>query len=300
VPVAEFEEKEYEVAADIELARNPDKFGPRLFSSGQVLEKILGYDAAADPWSGHRVWIVLGIPRPKGIRLIPSFWHPGEEPHMEKLPRQPISLILQYKRPSYLRSASAKQWHLWKRPYYRFERNMEQHKVLRRLEGSINDDVIVRYASPAFWQRCDLERNQFRQAVLESSGMVAPSILGSHRVWTYERPGSIGYPNPSGRGRIFETLDTLFASQLNRNRGQQLVPTSGFDEHLDNLAARALSKEPGLTRSIAIWIEALQAAALGLSNETTRRLTNFVAVQSLVLRTGASWHIGDPGATRDD
>jgi hypothetical protein len=32
MPIAEFEEKEYEVAADIELARNPDKFGPRLFS----------------------------------------------------------------------------------------------------------------------------------------------------------------------------------------------------------------------------------------------------------------------------
>ena len=83
MPVAEFEEKEYEVAADIELARNPDKFGPRLFSSGQVLEKILGYEAAADPWAGHRVWIVLGIPRPKGIRLLPPFWHPGEEPQME-------------------------------------------------------------------------------------------------------------------------------------------------------------------------------------------------------------------------
>ena len=175
---------------------------------------------------------------------------------------------------------------------------MEQHKVLRRLEGAIDSDVIVRYASPAFWQRCDLERNQYRQAILESSGVIAPSVLGNHKVWTYERPGSIGYPNPSGRGQDFETLDALFASQLNRSQGQQLVPTNRFDEHLDNLASRALSNEPSLRRSLSIWSESLQAAALGLSGEATRRLTNYVAVQSLILRTGASWHIGDPDAAR--
>jgi hypothetical protein len=46
---AEFEEKEYESAAFGELMR-PGASGPSVsFSAGQVLERIVGYDAAAVP-----------------------------------------------------------------------------------------------------------------------------------------------------------------------------------------------------------------------------------------------------------
>ena len=46
--LAEFEEKEYEIPAAIELASGRSRFG-HVFSPGQVLEGILGYDAAVTP-----------------------------------------------------------------------------------------------------------------------------------------------------------------------------------------------------------------------------------------------------------
>jgi hypothetical protein len=290
MPVAEFEEKEYEVAAAIELATDARRYG-HVFSSGQVLEKIVGYDAAADPWSGHRIWVILGVPRPAGVRLLPQFWHPGAEPSIERLPCHPVSFILQYKRPTYLRGASSKQWARWRRPYYRFERTAEQQRILRRLEQAVDGSVVVRYASPAFWQRGDLERNQFMRTVLQSSGFVAPSILGSHRVWTYERPGTIGYPNPSGRGRIFQTIDELLAREIGAAQGQELVQIDAFDDHLSELASLALRHEPRLARAISIWVAALEATGLNLADQTTRRLANFASVQSVLGRVGASWHM---------
>ncbi len=249
------------------------------------------YDAAADPWSGHRIWAVLGIPRPPGVRLLPSFWFPGIEPPMQRLPHHPVSLILQYERPAYLRGASAKQWHRWKRPYYRFERTSEQQRVLRRFERAIDSRVVVRYASPAFWQRCELERNQYMRTVLQSSGFVSPSVLGNHQAWTYERPGTVGYPNPAGRGRVFETIDEILAWQATRTQEQELVPTNGFDDHLDDLASLALHQEPALARSLISWHDALQAAPLGLSNAVIQRLTSYAPVQSILTRIGASWYI---------
>lgn len=291
MPTAEFEEKEFEVAAAIELATDAGRYGP-VFSPGQVLEKILGYDAAADPWSGHRIWTVLGIPRPPGVRLLPSFWQPDSTPPMERLPSHPVSLILQYKRPTYLRGASAKQWNQWKRPYYRFERTKEQQRVLRRFERAVDGRVIVRYASPAFWQRADLERHQITQTVLQSSGFVAPSILGNHRVWTYELPGNVGYPNPSRRGSVFETIDSILDWQTADAEGQ-LVPSNGFDGHINDLAFIALRQEPALRRSLTAWADSLRAAALNLPSEAMNRLISFAAVQSSLIRAGASWHIKD-------
>lgn len=74
MPRAEFEEKEYEMAFNIELAAG----GGAVFSSGQVLEKIVGYDAAGAPDRDHAVWQILSVPRPKGLRLVQTHWRPGD------------------------------------------------------------------------------------------------------------------------------------------------------------------------------------------------------------------------------
>jgi hypothetical protein len=65
---AEFEEKEYEIAFTIELAADRGI----VFSSGQVLEKVVGYDVASDPSPNHLIWELLQVPRPEGLRLAPS------------------------------------------------------------------------------------------------------------------------------------------------------------------------------------------------------------------------------------
>jgi hypothetical protein len=292
VAIAEFEEKEYETAAALELAIDTGKFGP-VFSSGQVLEKIVGYDAVADPWSGHRIWAILGVPRPSGIRLAPSFWLPGVQPPLTRLPHHPVSLVLQYKRPTYLRTSAAKQWPRWRRPYFRFEIVKEQQQVLRRLEDSTSDDVVVRYASPAFWQRGDLERNQCMRTILQSSGFVAPRVLSRHRYWTYDKPGAVGYPNPSGSGRIFETIETILFREPLQVPGQELELVDRFDDHLEYLSVAALRRNTSLARAVDAWTISLREAVLDLSPEMILRLRNFVAVQSAVIGVGAAWYMMD-------
>jgi hypothetical protein len=203
---AEFEEKVYELAVGVELAAR----GDAVFSSGQVLEHVLGYDAAAAPDPEHVIWRLLDIPRPAGLRLLSGLWEPESRPAPADLPTHPVSVLLQYKRPERLRGARAAQWNLWHRPYFRFTRLDRQHAVLRSLERSLGDSAIVRYAAPAFWRRGDLEVAHLRREVLDRSGLVSPEAIGGHRVWTYVRPGTEGIPNPRGKARMFETFAGLF------------------------------------------------------------------------------------------
>lgn len=93
VPRAEFEEKQYEMAACVELMDKVRLHRGSVFSSGQVLEKILGYDAAAAPAPDHAIWRILEMPRPRGVRLYPTIWAPGRRPRADRLPGSPISLI---------------------------------------------------------------------------------------------------------------------------------------------------------------------------------------------------------------
>jgi hypothetical protein len=116
---ADFEEKSYETAFLLELGGGARPFG-LVFSPGQVLEKIVGYDAAASPDPANVVWRLLGAPRPLGVRLEPAFWRPGATPPTGQLPVAPVSLILQFKRPERLTRSNARQWSHWRRPYYRF------------------------------------------------------------------------------------------------------------------------------------------------------------------------------------
>ncbi len=66
---AEFEEREYESAALVEL--DDGALGP-VWTPGQVLEKILGFDLVAQPDDAHPLWAVLRAPRPPGLRLVPT------------------------------------------------------------------------------------------------------------------------------------------------------------------------------------------------------------------------------------
>jgi hypothetical protein len=122
-------ERSYEIAYCAELASGPGR-APALFAPAQVLEKILGFDAAAGPPSGHVVWKVLGLPRPAGVSLLPGLWAGGARPKAASLPRYPVSLFFQFKRSEYLHGGRAKQWRMWgKSPYYRFARTKHQQQV---------------------------------------------------------------------------------------------------------------------------------------------------------------------------
>jgi hypothetical protein len=161
---AQFEEKEFEDAANGEIHRQGF-----VFAFAPVIEAVLGYDAATAPDPDHLIWRVLRVPRPPGLRLLPPYWPSSNASPAHKLPPIPVSLILQYKRPEYLRGGAAKQWRLWRQPYFRFTRSDRQHRVLLRLERFVHGDVLVRYTAPGFWEQTDLDYARLARYVLSST-----------------------------------------------------------------------------------------------------------------------------------
>jgi hypothetical protein len=287
----QFEEKEYEVAADIELARSGHVFG-----AGQVVEAVLGYDAVAAPTRDHLIWRVLGVPRPPGVRLIPAHWQPGSRPSAAALPSVLVSLIIQYKRPDYLYGATARQWRMWNEPYFRFARTTRQHTILGRLERRLSTDALVRYAAPAFWRRGELEAAQLDGRVLLESGFVRPSDIGDHRVWTYIAPGSVGLPNPRGRAARFETFEDVLASVrigplLDVGQTDLVVREPGLSEHLSKVGAAAVDRTPKLRRRIDEWVWTLQDRDLGISEMQIQMLANVAAIVTTTDTMNASWHL---------
>lgn len=295
MPHAEFEEKQYETAANIELAWGVRH--PAVFSSGQVLEEILGYDTAAAPSPSHVIWRVLGVARPNGVRLVPSFWFPQTVPPANRLPLSPVSLVLQFKRPDHLRGAAARQWRLWSHPYFRFERTEKQHQVLRRIEQRVGSAAVVRYAAPAFWRYAELEAHQLEGRVLEESGFVSPVALGSHRVWTYDRPGALGYPNPDGDGLRFESLEELLFREFPSVQPAEVVLYRPLAEHLALLAEAVGYRAPAVRGPVEEWVRLVAREIPELEHGPLARLHDYALVQSALAKIGACWFLTGNGAS---
>ncbi len=190
---ADFEEKQYEQAANIELGRHHTA----VFAAGQVAEAVLGYDVAARQPSTSPIWSLMDVdPPPTGLMLVPNLWQRARvQPQSATLPGKYVSLIFQYKRPSYLNQRTAKQWHRWLAPYYRFDIAPSQQTTLEHLELAVTGRAVVRYACPAYHEYTTLQQYQMGRKVLSESTFVPPSSLTGHTAWTYQTAGTIGFAN---------------------------------------------------------------------------------------------------------
>jgi hypothetical protein len=246
MPRAEFEEKEFEQAALVELANGGNtKTHGAVFSAGQVLERVVGYDAATAPARHSAIWQLLEVPRPAGLRLVSEFWPVARQPAAERLPATPVSLILQFKRPEYLVGHRAAQWGLWRQPFFRFMRKHHQHEVLVHLERRLGEGALVRYAAPAFWRRAELEGAHLGREILVRTGFAAPTDFGRHRVWSYVRPGIDGRGNPTGRHKPFTTFERLIADAfIPDGSSTDLIPARSLDDHLMLLGEVARERRP--------------------------------------------------------
>jgi len=292
---ATFEEKEYESAALGELMCPAGGASSFAMSAGQVLERVVGYDAAAAPSPAHVVWRILRMPRPSGVRLLPTMWQPQPQPDGARLPRTPVTLVLQFKRPEYMFGPAARQWRLWHRPYYRFELRPGQQRVLSTLEGNAGLDVLVRYAAPAFWQRGDLEAAHLRREVLGQSGFVSPQELKGHRWWTYLGPGIDGQANQFNRFTRFETWgDVVEALSVHVPSPRALVPVEALGDHVVRVGDAAAEAAPAaLRRQVINWARMLRRSEPELTGETVARVRAIAMISTSVAKAGAVWFLAD-------
>jgi hypothetical protein len=290
VATAEFTEREYELQFNLELASG---LMGTVWTSGQVLEAIVGYDAVANPLQHHIIWRILQVPRPSSIHLAPHHWLGSPKPSAPDLPSQPISLVLQYKRPEYLRGPPARQWGHWRQPYFRFTRARTQHSTLRRLQRGLAAAAVVRYAAPAFWTRAELETNAMARSVIENSGFVGPDSLGRHHVWTYRAPGIEGFGNPRGRRIQFASLEELRGLLAQQIESVDLVATTGEGllAHLAEAGTVSRRREPWLRADLQVFEGNLAAAEIQLTRASLSAIVNLASITSLTARIAASWHL---------
>lgn len=287
----QFEEKQFETAANLELAKGRDSI--RVFSSGQKLEEILGYDVAADPDPNHMIWQLLDAPRPKGVVLVPDYWSAFPRSKSDRLPQSAVSLILQYKRADYLSTPSARQWNLWGSPYFRFEREEIQHRTLLQIERKV-EGALIRYAAPAFWKYADLEVAQLQTKVLEQTAFVRPSDFKSHKLWTFKGPGKFGRGNPSGPRVATESIDDLFEI-VEEAASSQTLAVEKDDRHQNHQLALAIgNRTRSLTHEINEWLNEVRDSvrtANWLSDDQQDALADYVVTQSFVRSIGAHWFL---------
>lgn len=296
--LTDFAEKAYETAYNIELAKGVGG-SPSVFAPSLVLEQITGFDAAADPGSDHPLWRVLRVPRPPGLVLVPPLWSGPRRAVVgaSELPSLPVSLILQFKRPEYLKATQAKQWHMWQAPYYRFRRDRAQHVVLKRLETRVSSQAVIRYAAPAFHSIGDLEGAQLSASVINRSSHVSPATLGTHAVWTYNTAGTVGRGNPSGRYVDLESFSRFIMPYLVTETATsqfEVVRYSGLREHLASLGAACRERQPQLRRMLDQWTSAL--VQRDIPSDRLQPLVDYASILSLLTAQNASWWIFDGSA----
>jgi hypothetical protein len=118
----DFEEKTYESYFNNEL----DSKSSVYFPPGQVLEGLLGFDAASNS-KNRGLWRTLGFPfwfSPyfTGVNLRDIAREIEEElDHIiQKIPNIKTNILLQYKRPDYIKTVNGKEWKHWNKEYYRY------------------------------------------------------------------------------------------------------------------------------------------------------------------------------------
>jgi hypothetical protein len=295
---AEFSEREFELSACLELAEGARRGS--IFTIGQVLEGLLGYDALAQLPPGHPIWNVLGVRRPKGVRLAPTYWPRAKNITPAAFPAIPISLVLQFKRPEFLRTSNSLQWRQWEEPYFRFETRQPQQQILARLEKKLGGDALVRYAAPVFWRSYELETAFRAGRIVNSLGVVSPRKLNRHKYWTYLDAGSFGFANPSRKEVAFPTLDEALARLVPprlepAHEELELSPQRRFQKLFSQLGG-----DPGPIHwrgvasgnTIRRWRHSLERLP-GLSVESIDAIEGFAYLSTLVSRAGAVWFVVD-------
>ncbi len=284
MPIAEFEEKQYETPANIELGFQH----AGVFAAGQVLEAVVGYDVAAHQPQNAPIWKLVGGAAPSGLLLVPNLWQRATaQPQAPDLPSSFVSLILQYKRPMHLGRASAAQWHYWNRPYFRFPVLPHQQTTLEVLEASVGSQAVVRYACAAFWTYHQLQTHQHSREVLDHSAFVAPSTLHGHQVWTYDAPGTNGYANT--RGKVIATED--FSSFLGQVRQRGRKREENLFQHLRGLAAGI--GVPEITSDSAPRLLGKRLVQDELDHIQQQAVADTLGIGNRIGEVGASWFVVD-------
>lgn len=187
MPVAEFEDKAFESALNVQLLVE----SAQLYSPGQVLEAVLGFDVAmlTQHVSHWRLW---NLQAPAGGVMTDAWGLADVTQPLSRLPDFKCNVFVQYRRPSYMAHESGAEWPTWTRPYYRYAVAPPQQATLDQCAAALGKNGLVMYAAPAFWSLRDLCTFTARGMLVEHTSLVEVTELHGHKIYTYATAGGNG------------------------------------------------------------------------------------------------------------
>ena len=191
---SEFEEKEYEHPLCSQLEFSTREFWP----PGQVLENYLGFDRGLFLTAAY-LWDLHGIRQPfRGVVPFSEYWPflPRVAPHRHRLPSFRLNCFIQVKRCRVGRRLRKELAALGSaRPFYRFDVDAEQQRVLDAAAGALTGRALFVYAAPVFSESAKLFLLQQQGQLVENSTFPDIRTLSGHRAWYYNEPGATGVVN---------------------------------------------------------------------------------------------------------
>jgi hypothetical protein len=245
----QFAERQYETAANIELARGT----ATPFIPTQNIEFYIGVDAVHQPRDINPIWRILSVRVPRKIMLSPALWPRLPRSFHDEIPGRFVSLFVQYKVPVYQDNRRAKYFGSMNGPYYVASITAHQRRRLQSLEQRVGSRAVVRYAAPVFWSRQDFDAYDSQRQILTHSAFVPPATVKSHRKWMFaesNRP-MIFNPEPEeSSGETWAEVTRLLSENARRQSLRQHI------RELAELLIEGLS--PGVGHEDANWIDRLR------------------------------------------
>lgn len=197
---AEFEEKEYEMPLYHELLGG----SVELWTPGQVFEQHFGIDAALQV-NNPLFWQIVGCPAPTSGAILNNYrwtriWRDlarNSRRHLRDkkrlLPNFSVNLLLQVKRPDYLKGSNANlSRHGIHSNYWRFKTTHHQQDALEYISHRLSRHALVTYGCAAFHTHNALFLYSQSRALISHSSFVRVTRLSGHRSWAYDAPGTAG------------------------------------------------------------------------------------------------------------
>lgn len=235
----EFKEKTFEKYFGHELARitnvtfSPDQIDEGCFGFDEAFYVPIEYLVKISPYSRarRRHRLIQGI----GIEdLDPIF---GER--VSILPKFNFNLIVQFKRPVFLKSPGAKQWGDWGQEYYRYAITPHQQRALEKIESISCGRAATVYASPAFWSSEKLFECAIAGEVLDNTNIAGVGRLAGHRNYSYVSAGKFGKAHSEAVDIENLPLREIISKGVESNEARS------FDAHIVDVASILLKSLHG-------------------------------------------------------
>jgi hypothetical protein len=187
----QFEEKEFEQPLNAELACKG-----RIFPPGQVLEGIIGIDAAVFSTKKNffLLWKKDGSQNDqKGVHLNSKLWDfVAKQLDDTRFPKFKCNVFLQHKCPTYIKKKWGGEYRYWNQPYFRYELKENQQDILSRLDQKVSSHAIVAYSCPSFWESEELWRHAAESELVENTNFARPREIDGHALYTFVKGGAFG------------------------------------------------------------------------------------------------------------